>query len=192
MFDRWQNSGWTLFFIILSFKAIFFWNKVKLKSQLDFNEEVWMLKCNCTRQCKWKMKAGLCVSLSMRRKLSVLHYSAAASRNIWNPQLSGTESFPKPSEKPVFKATHVNCASTQTNTHTHSSFLFRKGITLSIIVDRCSLQERDWKSSMHSREETEWGSSLWIIIGDVAIPKISTKGNSWICWLHNGGREKKK
>lgn len=119
MFDRWQNSGWTLFFIILSFKAIFFWNKVKLKSQLDFNEEVWMLKCNCTRQCKWKMKAGLCVSLSMRRKLSVLHYSAAASRNIWNPQLSGTESFPKPSEKPVFKG-HTCKLCFNTNKHTHT------------------------------------------------------------------------
>lgn len=71
-------------------------------------------------------------------------------------------------------------------------FLFRKGITLSIIVDRWSLQERDWKSSMHSREETEWGSKLWIIIGDVAIPKISTRGNSPICWLWEEGDKKQQ
>lgn len=129
-----------------------------------------------------------CVCLSMRRELSVSHCSAAASRNMQNPQLSGMESFSKPSDKPAFKG-HI--CKLCFNTHTHSSFLFIKGITLSIIVDRCSLQERDWKSSTHSREETEWGSNLWIIIGDVAIPKISTRGNSWICWLDNGGREKK-
>lgn len=128
----------------------------------------------------WEGSSQYCTTLQLQVEISETHSSQEQSpfqnlqRNLYS------------------KATHVNCASTQTNTHTHSSFLFRKGITLSIIVDRCSLQERDWKSSMHSREETEWGSSLWIIIGDVAIPKISTKGNSWICWLHNGGREKKK
>lgn len=109
------------------------------------------------------------------------------SRNTQNPELSGTECISKPSNKPTFKGhTCTLCL------NTHRLLPFRKGITLSIIVDRCSLQERDWKSSMHSREETEWGSKLWIIIGDVAIPKISTRGNSRICWLDHGGREKKK
>ena len=132
-------------------------------------------------QRKWKMKADVQVCLNMRRKLSLLSYSAAVSRNIQSPQLSGTDSI----SKPTFKGhTCTLCL------NTHTLLLFRKQITLSIIVDRCSLQERDWKSSMHSREETEWGSKLWIIIGDVAIPKISTRGNSRICWLDHGGREK--
>lgn len=143
--------------------------------------QVCMHRC----QCKWKMKAAVWVCLSVRRKLSVLNCSAAMSRNIPNPQLSGTDSISKASDQPTFKGhTRTLCL----NTHT---LLFRKAITLSIIVDRCSLEERDWKSSMHSREETEWGSKLWIIIGDVAIPKISTRGNSWICWLDHGGREEK-
>lgn len=76
--------------------------------------------------------------------------------------------------------------------HIHSPpHLSRNWITLSITVARCSLQERDWKSSIHSREETEWGSNLWMIIGDVAIPKMSTRGNSCMCWLdHKVGKEK--
>lgn len=137
-------------------------------------------------QCQCKMKAGAWACLNVRRKLSVLSYAAAMSRNIQNPRLSGTDSIPKASDKPAFKRPHM-----YTVLEYKHILLFRKGITLSITVDRCSLQERDWKSSMHSREETEWGSKLWIIIGDVAIPKISTRGNSRICWLDHRGGEKK-
>lgn len=148
-----------------------------------------MSKCNCTRQCKWKMKAGVCMCVSVwegsSQYYTTLHLQVEISKIH-----SSQEKIPFQNLQTNLhlKATHVNCVSI----HTHSSFLFRNGVTLSIIVDRCSLQERDWKSSMHSREDTEWGSSLWIIIGDVAIPKISTRGNSWICWLDNGERGKKK
>lgn len=151
-----------------------------------------MKRCECqsvTAQAnaneRWKQ---VCVCVSVWEGSSQYHTALQLQVEICKIHSSQERSpFQNLQTNLPLKATHVNCAST----HTHSSFLFIKGITLSIIVDRCSLQERDWKSSMHSREETEWGSNLWIIIGDVAIPKISTRGNSWICWLDNGGREKK-
>lgn len=48
--------------------------------------------------------------------------------------------------------------------------------TLSITVARCCVQDRDWKSSIHSREDTEWGSMCWMVLGDVAIPKMNISG----------------
>lgn len=46
-------------------------------------------------------------------------------------------------------------------------------------VARCCVQERDWKSSMHSREDTEWGSMCWMVLGDVAMPKMNINGRRW-------------
>lgn len=43
-------------------------------------------------------------------------------------------------------------------------------------VAKCCVQVRDWKSSIHNREETEWGSMCWMVLGDVAIPKINIRG----------------
>ena len=44
-------------------------------------------------------------------------------------------------------------------------------------VDRCWVQERDWKSSMQSREDTEWGSTCWMVLGDVAMPNTRMRGS---------------
>lgn len=102
------------------FKAIFFWNKVKLKSKHYFNEEVGMSKCNnrvCMHrhQCKWKMKTDGRVGLKVTRKLSVLSYSATMSRCSQNAQLSGTDYIPKASDKPTFEDhTSVLCLNTHT------------------------------------------------------------------------------
>lgn len=52
--------------------------------------------------------------------------------------------------------------------------------TLSMTVARCCVQVSDWKSSMHSREETEWGSMCWMVLGDVAIPKMNISGRRWM------------
>lgn len=50
------------------------------------------------------------------------------------------------------------------------------GTTLSMTVARCCVHDRDWKSSIQSREDTEWGSMRWMVLGDVAMPKIKTRG----------------
>jgi len=49
--------------------------------------------------------------------------------------------------------------------------------TLSMTVARCCVQDRDWKSSMQSREDTEWGSTRWMVLGDVAMPKTNIRGS---------------
>ena len=48
--------------------------------------------------------------------------------------------------------------------------------TWSMTVARCCVQDRDWKSSIHSREDTEWGSMCWMVLGDVAMPKMNISG----------------
>ena len=57
--------------------------------------------------------------------------------------------------------------------------------TLSMTVARCCVQDRDWKSSMHSREDTEWGSMCWMVLGDVAIPKMNVRGSRSMYRLWN-------
>lgn len=47
---------------------------------------------------------------------------------------------------------------------------------MSITVVRCWVQDRDWKSSMQSSEDTELGSMCWMVLGDVATPKMNTRG----------------
>lgn len=49
-------------------------------------------------------------------------------------------------------------------------------LTLSMTVARCCVHDSDWKSSMQSREDTEWGSMCWMVLGDVAIPKMNVSG----------------
>lgn len=49
-------------------------------------------------------------------------------------------------------------------------------LTLSMTVARCCVHDSDWKSSIQSREDTEWGSMCWMVLGDVAIPKMNVSG----------------
>lgn len=169
-------------------KAILFWTKPNLDQSTSLMK---MWGCQsvivpvCMHRCQRKSKIKAGVYQCREEALGINKLLCSYGEKF--PKLTAQEQIPfqKLQKNLLVEATHIHCSWIHT-------LLFRKGITLSIIVDRCSLQERDWKSSMHSREETEWGSKLWIIIGDVAIPKISTTGNSRICWLdHRVGRGEK-